>query len=151
MWYQSDALSVEQSDKAGLTVKREAHNGEFEYMNAEQQAYFLEKLQDWRGQLMLEATRTMKTMQADTRNFPDDAERASQEETLGIELRTRDRERKLIRKIDHTIDLIKRREYGYCRVCGREIGIARLEARPTAELCIDCKTADELKERHLTD
>ena len=73
-------------------------------------------------------------------------DRASQEEEFNLELRTRDRERKLIKKIEKTLDLIDKGDYGYCTACGVEIGIRRLEARPTADLCIDCKTLAEIKE-----
>lgn len=126
--------------------KKAATNG---YMNNTRLAYFLKKLEDWRKHLMFEAERTMQAMQSSTKSFPDEAERASQEEMLGIELRTRDRERKLIHKIEHTIDRIKRQQYGYCLGCGDEIGILRLKARPTADLCIECKTTEEIKEKHL--
>jgi len=91
--------------------------------------------------------RTMSHMKDEAANFPDPADRASQEEEFSLELRTRDRERKLIKKIDSTFDLIDQDDYGYCESCGVDIGIKRLEARPTATLCIDCKTLDEIKER----
>ena len=82
-------------------------------------------------------------------NFPDPADRASQEEEFSLELRARDRERKLIKKIDETLQLIEDNEYGWCDSCGVEIGIRRLEARPTATLCIDCKTLAEIKEKQI--
>jgi DnaK suppressor protein len=84
-----------------------------------------------------------------TANFPDPADRASQEEEFALELRARDRERKLIKKIDKTLQLIKDEEYGWCESCGVEIGIRRLEARPTADLCVDCKTLAEIKEKQV--
>ena len=82
--------------------------------------------------------------------YADPVDRASQEEEFAFELRTRDRERKLINKIAISIELIKQDEYGWCESCGDEIGIKRLEARPTATHCIDCKTLDEIKEKQLS-
>jgi len=86
-------------------------------------------------------------MQDEAANFPDPVDRAAQEEEFSLELRTRDRERKLIKKIEKTINLIKEDEFGFCESCGIEIGIRRLEARPTADLCVDCKTLAEIKEK----
>jgi len=88
-------------------------------------------------------------MQDEAANFPDPADRASQEEEFSLELRARDRERKLIKKIDETLQLIEDEDYGWCDSCGVEIGIRRLEARPTATLCIDCKTLAEIKEKQV--
>ena len=99
---------------------------------------------------MEEVDRTMSHMKDEAANFPDPADRASQEEEFSLELRTRDRERKLIKKIDSTMELIEADDYGYCDACGVEIGIRRLEARPTATLCVDCKTLDEIKEKQTT-
>ncbi|MFO6380445.1 RNA polymerase-binding protein DksA, partial [Pseudomonas aeruginosa] len=93
--------------------------------------------------------RTVHHMQDEAANFPDPADRASQEEEFSLELRARDRERKLIKKIDETLQLIEDEEYGWCDSCGVEIGIRRLEARPTATLCIDCKTLAEIREKQL--
>ena len=98
---------------------------------------------------MEEVDRTVTHMKDEAANFPDPADRASQEEEFSLELRTRDRERKLIKKIDETIELIKEDDYGWCDACGVEIGIRRLEARPTATLCIDCKTLAEIKEKQM--
>lgn len=120
-----------------------------EYMNQRQREHFKQILLSWRRELMEEVDRTMHHLQDDAANFPDQADRASQEEELIIELRTRDRERRLIKKIDQTIQLIEADDYGYCATCGVEIGIRRLEARPTATLCVDCKTLDELREKQL--
>lgn len=120
-----------------------------EYMNERQREHFKQILLSWRRELMEEVDRTMHHLQDDAANFPDQADRASQEEELIIELRTRDRERRLIKKIDQTIQLIESDDYGYCTTCGVEIGIRRLEARPTATLCVDCKTLDELREKQL--
>ena len=120
-----------------------------EYMNEQQIAHFTQILQNWKRELMEEVDRTVNHMQDDAANFPDPADRASQEEEFSLELRTRDRERKLIRKIDSTLARIEEDDYGFCDSCGVEIGIRRLEARPTATLCIDCKTLAEIKERQL--
>ena len=106
-----------------------------------------EILSEWKSQLMQEVDRTVSHMKDDAANFPDPADRATQEEEFSLELRTRDRERKLIKKIDETMEKIEQDDYGFCEACGIEIGIKRLEARPTATLCIDCKTLDEIKER----
>ncbi len=96
---------------------------------------------------MEEVDRTVKNMQDQATNDPDPADRATQEEEFSIELRTRDRERRLIKKIDSTLDLIDQDEYGFCDSCGIEIGLQRLEARPTATQCIDCKMLSEIKEK----
>lgn len=120
-----------------------------EYMNENQRQHFKNILLGWRGQLLAEVDRTVHHLQDDTANYPDPADRATQEEEFSLELRTRDRERKLIKKIDSTIEAIAMDEYGYCESCGIEIGIRRLEARPTANKCVDCKTLDEIKERQL--
>ncbi|MDA0631433.1 MAG: RNA polymerase-binding protein DksA, partial [Proteobacteria bacterium] len=117
------------------------------YMNDEQLEHFKQLLYVWRAELVEEMTRTVSHMKDEAANFPDPADRATQEEEFSLELRTRDRERKLIKKIDGTLERIKIDDYGYCDACGIEIGIHRLEARPTATLCIDCKTLAEIKER----
>ena len=98
---------------------------------------------------MEEVDRTVSHLQEDAANFADPSDRASQEEEFSLELRTRDRERKLTNKINETLEKIESQEYGYCEACGIEIGIRRLEARPTASLCIDCKTLAEIKEKQL--
>jgi len=116
-------------------------------MNDIQRGHFKSILLNWKAELMEEVDRTVTHMKDEAANFPDPADRATQEEEFSLELRTRDRERKLIKKIDSTIDLIDQDDYGFCNACGVEIGIKRLEARPTANLCIDCKTLDEIKEK----
>lgn len=121
-----------------------------EYMNEKQLAHFRALLLAWKKELMEEVDRTMSHLKDEAANFPDPADRASQEEEFSLELRTRDRERKLIKKIDKTLELIENEDYGFCDACGVEIGIRRLEARPTATLCVDCKTIDEIKERQVT-
>ncbi|AKH68561.1 transcriptional regulator, TraR/DksA family [Spongiibacter sp. IMCC21906] len=127
-------------------VPYKAKKGEA-YMNEDQKNHFREILYSWKSELMQEVDRTVSHMKDEAANFPDPADRATQEEEFSLELRTRDRERKLIKKIDSTLDLIDEDDYGFCDTCGVEIGIKRLEARPTATLCIDCKTLDEIKER----
>jgi DnaK suppressor protein len=117
------------------------------YMNEEQLEHFKQILLNWRGELVDEVSRTVTHMKDEAANFPDPADRATQEEEFSLELRTRDRERKLIKKIDSTLERIQIDDYGYCDACGIEIGIQRLEARPTATLCIDCKTLAEIKEK----
>jgi DnaK suppressor protein len=118
-----------------------------EYMNEAQRDHFKAILRSWRNQLMEEVDRTVHHLQDEAANYPDPADRATQEEEFSLELRTRDRERKLIKKIDSTIEKIAQDDYGYCESCGIEIGIRRLEARPTADKCIDCKTLDEIREK----
>lgn len=118
-----------------------------EYMNERQEAHFRAILEGWRQELMEEVDRTMGHMKDDVTNFPDPNDRASQESEFSLELRARDRERKLINKITKTLRKLDEHEYGYCESCGVEIGIRRLEARPTADLCIECKTLAEIKEK----
>ncbi len=120
-----------------------------EYMSEGMRAHFTNILNTWKLQLMQEVDRTVHHMQDEAANFPDPADRASQEEEFSLELRARDRERKLIKKIDETVQLIEANEYGWCDSCGVEIGIRRLEARPTATLCIDCKTLAEIREKQI--
>ena len=116
------------------------------YMNDTQEAHFRAILEGWRGQLMAEVDRTVGHMKDEAANFPDPNDRASQESEFSLELRTRDRERKLIRKINESLRKLDNHDYGYCESCGVEIGVRRLEARPTANLCIDCKTLQEVRE-----
>ncbi|MEC8010837.1 MAG: RNA polymerase-binding protein DksA [Pseudomonadota bacterium] len=118
-----------------------------DYMSAAQLEHFKLILKDWKLELMNEVDRTVDHMKDESANLPDPADRATQEEEFSLELRARDRERKLIKKIDKTLETIENDEYGYCEDCGIEIGLRRLEARPTATLCIDCKTLAEIKEK----
>ncbi|MBE2897748.1 RNA polymerase-binding protein DksA [Pasteurellaceae bacterium TAE3-ERU1] len=118
-----------------------------EYMNENQLAHFKKILHAWRNQIVDEAGKTVAQMQDEAANFPDPADRATQEEEFSLVLRSRDRERKLLKKIDHTLAKIETGDFGYCDTCGVEIGIRRLEARPTADLCIDCKTLAEIREK----
>ena len=118
-----------------------------EYMSKGQLEHFKQILLNWRQELMEEVDRTVHHMKDESVNLPDAADRATQEEEFSLELRTRDRERKLIRKIDDMLNKIDEKQYGYCSHCGTEIGLGRLEARPTATQCIDCKTVTEVLER----
>ena len=120
-----------------------------EYMNERQLAHFADILNSWKRELMEEVDRTVTYMQDEAANFPDPADRASQEEEFSLELRNRDRERKLIKKIEKTLKKVEDEDFGYCESCGVEIGIRRLEARPTADLCIDCKTLAEFREKQM--
>jgi len=120
-----------------------------EYMNAKQRSHFRKILENIKGELSQAIDRTVHTRQDEATIFADPNDRASQESDMALELRNRDRERKLIKKIDETIARIDANEYGYCESCGVEIGLKRLEARPTATLCIDCKTLDEMRERQV--
>jgi len=118
-----------------------------EYMNPAQVEHFRAVLNGWKQQLMGKVDETVHHMQDEAANFPDPNDRASQESDFTMELRTRDRERKLIKKIDESLANLENDEYGYCESCGVEIGIRRLEARPTATQCIDCKTLNEIREK----
>ena len=120
-----------------------------EYMSSRQLAHFRTILETLKSELMHDIERTVHTMQDEATVFADPNDRASQETDIAIELRNRDRERKLIKKIDETLARIDGDDYGYCDKCGVEIGIKRLEARPTATLCIDCKTLEEVRERQV--
>ena len=118
-------------------------------MNEDQEHHFRTILLNWKISLMEEVDRTVGHMKSDATNFPDPNDRATQEEEFSLELRTRDRERKLIKKIDESITKLDEEEYGYCDGCGVEIGIRRLEARPTANMCIECKTLEEIREKQI--
>jgi DnaK suppressor protein len=120
-----------------------------EYMNDKQSEHFQSILLAWKRQLMEEVDRTLNHMQDEAANFPDPNDRATQESEFTLELRTRDRERKLIKKIDESLVTLDSGDYGFCETCGIEIGIRRLEARPTATLCIDCKVLDEIREKQM--
>ncbi|RVU29260.1 MULTISPECIES: RNA polymerase-binding protein DksA [Neptunomonas] len=120
-----------------------------EYMNEAQKDHFRQILTTWKQQLMEEVDSTIHHLQEEAANFADPSDRASQEEEFSLELRTRDRERKLIKKINEAMESIDEDDYGYCETCGIEIGIRRLEARPTATMCIDCKTLAEIKEKQV--
>lgn len=118
-----------------------------EYMGKAQRKHFTDILTAWTTQLRQEVDRTVDHMKDEASNFPDPVDRATQEEEFSLELRARDRERRLIKKISKTLKKIEEDDFGFCESCGVEIGIRRLEARPTADLCIDCKTLAEIKEK----
>ena len=120
-----------------------------EFMSEPMQKHFHDILCHWKDELMEEVDRTVHHMQDDAANFPDPNDRATQESEFSLELRTRDRERKLIKKIEGSIKDLESGDYGFCESCGIEIGLRRLEARPTASLCIDCKTLDEIREKQM--
>ena len=120
-----------------------------EYMNEKQLEHFRQILLGWKQELMEEVDRTVRHLQEEANNYADPADRATLEEAFSLELRARDRERKLLKKINETLEMIDEDDYGFCDACGVEIGIRRLEARPTATLCVDCKTLAELKEKQL--
>lgn len=138
------------TEKASLPVRGiepyQLKEGE-EYMNEAQREHFKAILEAWKRQLQEEVERTVSHMRDEASHYADPADRATQEEEFALELRTRDRERKLIRKIDETMERIRKDDYGYCDQCGVEIGLRRLEARPTATLCVDCKTLEEIREK----
>lgn len=119
------------------------------YMSSKMQNHFKKMLMSMKQHLMEKVDNTVNYMQEESTNFPDVSDRATQEEEFNLELRTRDRERKLIKKIDSALQRLEAGEYGYCESCGEEIGLKRLEIRPTATLCIDCKTLSELREREV--
>ncbi len=120
-----------------------------DYMNKAQVEHFRELLNEWKSVLMEEVDRTVHHMQDEAANFPDPNDRATQESEFTMELRARDRERKLIKKIDESLNHLESEDFGYCEKCGVEIGVRRLEARPTATMCIDCKTLEEIREKQM--
>ena len=138
-------LKTDAVSNMGITPYEEVGNEE--YMNERQLAHIEKILLAWRQSLMEEVDRTVTHMKDEAANFPDPSDRASQEEGFSLELRARDRERRLIKKIEDALERIHSDDFGYCEACGIEIGLRRLEARPTATLCIDCKTLSEIKER----
>ena len=118
-----------------------------QYMGVEMLGHFQRILAALRKRLLEGGDKTVTHMKEEAINYPDPNDRASQEEDFRLELRTRDRERKLLKKIEESLEMVREKDYGYCEVCGVEIGLRRLEARPTATLCIDCKTLDEIREK----
>jgi DnaK suppressor protein len=118
-----------------------------EYMSDPQEKHFRAILTSWKEQLLEEVNVTVRHLRDEHVNLPDAVDQASQEEEFALELRARDRDRKLLRKIEGALNRLKSGDYGYCESCGMEIGIRRLEARPTAELCIDCKQLEEQREK----
>ncbi len=140
------AEAKKQSTIAGNIPPYLPKKGE-EYMNDKQKDHFRKILLAWKHQLMEEVDRTVGHMKDETVHLADPNDRATLEEEFSLELRTRDRERRLVNKIDKTLYELDSGDYGYCESCGVEIGLRRLEARPTATLCIDCKELDEIREK----
>ncbi|MDP1863597.1 MAG: RNA polymerase-binding protein DksA [Thiobacillus sp.] len=120
-----------------------------EYMNTKQLEHFRKMLEVWKAELSQDIDITLHSMQEEQTVFADPNDRATQESDMALELRNRDRERRLIKKINETIAKINSGDYGYCESCGIEIGLERLQARPTASMCIDCKTLEEIRERQV--
>ncbi|QJC35723.1 RNA polymerase-binding protein DksA [Enterobacteriaceae endosymbiont of Donacia sparganii] len=118
-----------------------------EYMNKKQLLHFKKILESWKKKINNKIINTVSYIKDETSNFPDPIDRASQEEEFNLELRNRDRERKLIKKIEVTLKKLDTKNFGYCDCCEVEIGLKRLEAHPTANLCIDCKTLAEIREK----
>lgn len=131
------------------TIEPYKLNKKEKYMSAKQKKHFLKILERWKQMLQLEQTRTADKIQNNSNHFADDSDRATHEEGFTLEIKTRERERRLLSKIDQSIDGLINHDYGFCLNpnCGIEIGIRRLEARPTARLCIDCKTLEEITEK----
>jgi DnaK suppressor protein len=134
-----------------LGIRAYEHKHDEEYMNNAMLEHFRQILMALRQRLLEGGDKVINHMKEDAINYADPNDRASQEEEFRVELRTRDRARKLLSKIEEAIELIRLKDYGYCEVCGIEIGLRRLEARPTATLCIDCKTLAEIKEKQIRD
>jgi len=122
-----------------------------EYMNPRQLEYFRQKLLSWRQELIEESQETINNLRGEVRDVGDEAERASRETENSLELRTRDRYRKLLGKIDQALARVDDGSYGYCEETGEEIGLARLEARPIATLCLDAQERWELKQKQMKD
>lgn len=133
----------------GMPISYQAVDGE-EYMNNAQLAHLRQVLLEWKQSLLDEVGRTVNHMQDEATAFPDPNDRATQEEEFSLELRTRDRERKLLKKINESLTQIESGDYGYCEACGVAIGLPRMLARPTATLCIDCKMLEEVREKRGT-
>lgn len=117
------------------------------YMSVQQLQHFRKILEKWKTQLMEDVDQTVSHLKEEASAFADPVDSASREEEFAVELRTRDRERRLIKKIETSLDAIDQGDYGFCERCGAEIGIRRLEVRPTASQCIDCKTFSEIQEK----
>jgi DnaK suppressor protein len=122
-----------------------------EYMNPKQIEYFRQKLTVWRDELVEESRETISNLQSEVRDVGDEAERATRETENSLELRTRDRYRKLINKINKTLTRIDDGDYGYCEETGEEIGLNRLEARPIATLCLDAQERWEIRQKQMGD
>ena len=141
-------INQDAAGPAAIISPYEAKPGE-EYMNDRQLQHFTKVLLAWRHDLLKGVDKTVDRLKEDAENYADLADRATQEEEFNMELRTRDRERKLLKKIENARQRINDGDFGYCAVCGVGIGLARLEVRPTATLCIDCKTVEEIREKQI--
>ncbi|WWO96517.1 MAG: RNA polymerase-binding protein DksA [Candidatus Dasytiphilus stammeri] len=130
-------------------VKPYPANDNEQYMNELQILHFKKILKAWRQQLLIKSGNSGHFLKNETVNFPDPIDRAVQEEEFNLKLRTRDIKQKLLQKIDHTLGRIEKQDFGFCTCCGIEIGIRRLEANPNAELCIECKTLAEIREKQI--
>jgi DnaK suppressor protein len=138
-----------QGSSTNKTFKKYNAKANESYMSKNQMKHFKDILAEWKNELSHDIDKTVSHMQDELTSYADPNDRASQESDMALELRNRDRERKLIKKIEQTIRNIDNDEYGYCEQCGEEIGLNRLQARPTATLCIDCKTLDEIREKQM--
>ncbi|MDA0941934.1 MAG: RNA polymerase-binding protein DksA [Proteobacteria bacterium] len=138
-----------QGSSTNKTFKKYDTKANESYMSKNQMKHFKDILAEWKNELSHDINKTVSHMQDELTSYADPNDRASQESDMALELRNRDRERKLIKKIEQTIRNIENDEYGYCEQCGEEIGLNRLQARPTATLCIDCKTLDEIREKQM--
>jgi len=142
-------INVENGDNLIHGIEPYVEKAREKYMSPKQIEHFRSILLAWKHNLLDEVSKTIHLMQDENINHPDPNDRASQETDMSLELRNRDRERKLLKKIESTITHLDNGDYGWCERCGIEIGIRRLEARPTADLCVDCKTLNEIKERQM--
>lgn len=142
--------ALREIDRIKLPADYHPSNRE-KYMCAEQLAYFNQRLLEWKDALMRGVDKTVDNLKHEVNNYADSMDRATHEEEFDLELRTRDRERKLIRKINRALALIDNKKYGYCTECSAKIGLKRIEARPTATLCIDCKTTQEFQEKQIAE
>ena len=142
-------INVENGDNLIHGIEPYVEKAREKYMSPKQMQHFRSILLAWKHNLLDEVSKTIHLMQDENINHPDPNDRASQETDMSLELRNRDRERKLLKKIESTITHLDNGDYGWCERCGIEIGIRRLEARPTADLCVDCKTLNEIKERQM--
>ena len=142
-------INVENGDNLIHGIEPYVEKAREKYMSPKQIEHFRSILLAWKNNLLDEVSKTIHLMQDENINHPDPNDRASQETDMSLELRNRDRERKLLKKIESTITHLDNGDYGWCERCGIEIGIRRLEARPTADLCVDCKTLNEIKERQM--
>ena len=141
--------TAKKTDDLIFGIKPYKANKKEKYMNSDQVEHFRSTLNAWRDSLINQLTRPVHHIQDETENHADPNDRASQETEFTLELRSRDRERKLLKKIDGSLAQLDKSEYGYCESCGEEIGLHRLEARPTANLCIDCKSLAEIREKKI--